>query len=111
MEGSIHNLLLAKIIKGKKGQIIFPSDFKDLANTDIIGQTLSRLVKDGKIIRLAHGIYLYPKQDPTLGILYPSTDEIAQAVAQRDKVRIIPTGIDALNKLGISTQVPMKAGR
>ena len=30
------------------------------------------------------------------------------AIARRDKVRIIPTGVQALNKLGLSTQVPMK---
>jgi hypothetical protein len=34
-------------------------------------------------------------------------EEIAIAIAKRDKARIIPTGIYALNKLGLSTQVPM----
>ena len=60
------------------------------------------------LIRLAHGIYLYPKIDKELGILYPSTEEIAKAIARRDKARIIPTGVYALNRLGLSTQVPMK---
>ena len=80
-----------------------------MANTDAVRQALSRLVKDNVIIRLAHGIYLYPKVDAELGILYPSTDEIVQAIAKRDKLRIIPTGVNALNKLGLSTQVPMKS--
>jgi hypothetical protein len=51
---------------------------------------------------------LYPKVDKELGILFPSTEDIAIAIARRDKVRIIPTGVQALNKLGLSTQVPMK---
>jgi hypothetical protein len=34
--------------------------------------------------------------------------EIAKAIAKRDKVRIVPTGIYALNVLGLSTQVPMQ---
>jgi hypothetical protein len=80
-----------------------------MANTDAVRQALSRLVKDNVLIRLAHGIYLYPKVDAALGILYPSTDDIVQAIAKRDKTRIIPTGINALNKLGLSTQVPMKS--
>jgi hypothetical protein len=42
-----------------------------------------------------------------LGILQPSIEEIALAISKRDKARIIPTGINALNKLGLSTQVPM----
>jgi len=43
-----------------------------------------------------------------LGILYPPIDEIAKAIAKRDKARIIPTGIQALNLRGLSTQVPME---
>lgn len=60
------------------------------------------------LVRLAHGIYLFPKHDPELGILYPSLEEIAEAVAKKEKVRILPTGLHALQKLGFSTQVPMK---
>jgi len=65
----------------------------------------------GTIIRLARGIYCYPKIDKELGlgILYPSLDDIAQAVAKRDRARIVPTGIYALNVLGLSTQVQMNA--
>lgn len=108
MEKSIHNTLLTQILKAKKGRLIFPSDFKGAAGTGAIRQTLSRLVKDGILKRLAHGIYLLPQEDPVLGVLYPSTDDIARAIAKRDKVRIMPAGLNALNKLGISTQVPMK---
>jgi len=63
----------------------------------------------GTILRVARGIYCYPKIDKELGlgILYPSLDEIAQAVAKRDKARIAPTGVYALNVLGLSTQVQM----
>jgi predicted transcriptional regulator of viral defense system len=109
MNTSIHNQVLNKIINGKRGKIIFPSEFKEIASSEAIRQILSRLTKEGMLIRLAHGIYLSPIKDPVLGILHPSTDDIAQVVAQKDKVKIMPTGLNALNKLGISTQVPMKA--
>lgn len=109
MRKSIHNRLLTTILKTKKGKLIFPSDFKNIAGTTAVRQTLSRLTKSNVLKRLAHGIYLYPQEDPILGTLYPSTDVIAQAIARRDKVRIMPTGLNALNKLGLSTQVPMKA--
>ena len=42
-----------------------------------------------------------------LGILYPTFEEIAAAIARRDKAKIVPTGIYALNQLGLSTQLPM----
>ena len=58
-------------------------------------------------LRLAEGIYLYPKIDKKLGlgVLYPSIDTIAK----KDKARIAPTGLYALNRLGLSTQVPANA--
>lgn len=92
-----------------KGRVLFVDDFLDLGSPDSIKKALYRLTNEkGLLIRLAHGIYLYPKTDKELGTLYPSTEEIAKAIARRDKARIIPTGIYALNRLGLSTQVPMK---
>lgn len=93
----------------QKGSVLFVDDFLDLGSPDSIKKALFRLTNEkGVLIRLAHGIYLYPKFDEELGMLYPSTEEIAIAIARRDKARIIPTGIYALNRLGLSTQVPMK---
>lgn len=67
------------------------------------------MYSEGILVRLAHGIYYYPKIDTELGlgILYPSIDEIAKAIAKRDKAKIVPTGAYALNRLGLSTQIPM----
>lgn len=92
-----------------KGTVLFVDDFLDLGSPDSIKKALYRLTNEKSLlVRLAHGIYLFPKTDKELGILYPSTEEIAKAIARRDKARIIPTGVYALNRLGISTQVPMK---
>ena len=43
------------------------------------------------------------------GVLRPSIEDIAYAIAEKDKARIIPSGLTALNKLGLSTQVTMNA--
>lgn len=92
-----------------KGSILFVDDFLDFGSPDSIKKALYRLTNEKNLlIRLAHGVYLYPKTDKELGTLYPSTEEIAKAIARRDKARIIPTGVYALNRLGLSTQVPMK---
>lgn len=102
------NQIDKKIRDNKRGKIFFPSDFSKIGNPDAIRQSLNRLVKRGVIVRLSQGIYLFPKIDKELGRLYPSIDEIAKAIAKRDRARIIPTGLYALNVLGLSTQVPMK---
>ena len=102
------NILTAIKAKGR-GSIFFPSDFTSYGEVKAIGKSLERLTAKGDIIRLARGIYLYPEIDTVLGlgILMPSIEQIAEMIARRDKARIVPTGIYALNKLGISTQVPM----
>ena len=104
---SIHSQLEDKILSLKKGAIVFVSDFAAFGTAENVKKVLLRLEKKQLLVRLAHGIYLYPKIDKELGILYPSTESIAEAIAKRDKIRIIPTGIYALQQLGISTQIPM----
>ncbi len=90
------------------GSVLFVDNFLDYGNPESVKKALLRLKEKKALVRLAHGIYLYPKFDNELGVLYPSTEDIAKAIARRDKARIVSTGIEALNKLGLSTQVPMK---
>ena len=104
---SIHSQLEDKILSLKKGAIVFVSDFAEFGTAENVKKVLLRLEKKQLLVRLAHGIYHYPKLDKELGILYPTTESIAEAIAKRDKIRIIPTGIYALQQLGISTQIPM----
>lgn len=90
------------------GDILFISDFKGKGTEAAIRKSLSRLTKAGKLRRLAHGIYFVPKIDPELGELRPSAEQVAQKIAEKEKVHIYPTGVYALNRLGLSTQVPTK---
>ncbi len=109
MAVSVHERIKQRILKKGRGRIVLVYDFLDFASASTIKKTLSRLAMDEYIIRLGMGVYLYPKHDPEIGILYPSIEEIAAAIAKRDGAKIIPTGTSALQKLGLSTQVPMKA--
>ncbi len=106
---TIEYKILSKIKKAGRGSLFFPDDFVIYGNAKAVNKALERLVEKEEIIRVARGIYNRPKNDPELGILRPSLDEIAQAIARRDRARIIPTGVWALNALGLSTQVPVNA--
>ena len=89
------------------GEILFPDVFDLCGSSDAIRSGLSRMCKDGKLKRFAKGIYYIPQYDKWDGSLRePALDEIAQRIATRDNARIIPSGAHALNKLGLSTQVP-----
>jgi predicted transcriptional regulator of viral defense system len=94
--------------KVNKGEIFFISDFTELGSYEAVRKSLQRLTKDETIERIAKGIYLLPKIHERLGVIYPHAEQIAKAIAKRDKARIIASGSTALNLLGLSTQIPMK---
>jgi hypothetical protein len=105
---SIHQEITDQINALQPGTIVFPTDFRGIGTDDAVRQALSRLTKEGKLDRLAHGIYFLPKIHPTFGKLQPSMEEVAEAVAANEHMRIKPAGAYALNKLGLSTQVPAR---
>ena len=43
-----------------------------------------------------------------IGEVLPTAEEVAQAIAKRDKIRLVPTGAYSLHALGLSTQIPLK---
>lgn len=104
---SIDNKIIAKIKKAKRGSLFFIEDFLNLGTSKAVSKALERLVEKEDLSRVSRGIYSRLRIDPILGTISPTTEEIAEAVRRRDKARIIPTGILALNALGLSTQVPM----
>jgi hypothetical protein len=53
-------------------------------------------------------VYDFPKEHPVLGPLAPSAEDIARALAGRDRTRLQPAGAYAANALGLSEQVPAK---
>jgi hypothetical protein len=108
MRGSISDEIYASLKELQPGSLIFPSDFLHLGSDTAINMALSRLSKEGYIERASKGVYFTSKSDPLLGALHPSLEEVAKAIADKEQIKIRPTGAYALNKLGLSTQVPMK---
>lgn len=109
MTETIEIQVLNAIKQAQRGTIFFVESFLFAGNAKAVNKALERLVAKGEIIRVAQGIYIRPKQSALLGNITPSVEEIAEAIARRDKARIVPTGIFALNALGLSTQVPLNA--
>ena len=111
MEGSFADRVEKSINEEVEGKILFTSNYAELGTPEAVKKALLRLCKRAVIVRLAQGIYYKPRFDKELGLgmLLPSVDDIAQAIAKRDHSRIVPTGDYALNRLGLSTQVPANA--
>ena len=105
---NIDSKVVSRIYGHGRGWVFTPNHFKDLGSRDAVASALKRHKQSGLIRQLARGVYDYPKIDPELGLLEPSTDDIAQALAGRDATRLQPSGAYAANLLGLSTQVPTK---
>ncbi|MCL4482793.1 MAG: DUF6088 family protein [Bacteroidetes bacterium] len=105
---SIEDKVHQRILKVKRGNLLFPEDFHDLGSSEAIRLALHRLEKEKRIARVAQGIYVRPIISQYLGEVLPSAEEVAKGIAKRDRIRIVPTGVYALSALGLSTQVPMK---
>ena len=98
-----------KIKALKSGTIVFIEDFQEYGNPGAVKVALHRLVKKGILASIARGIYAKPMFSKLLNKdIMPSAEEVAIAIAKRDRARILPTGAYAQNALGLSTQVPLR---
>lgn len=98
-----------KVKKLKQGTVVFTEDFQDFGTPGAVKVALHRIVKKGLLFNLARGIYAKPTFSTVLNQeVLPATEEVAKAIAKRDKARILPTGTYAQHKLGLSTQIPLK---
>jgi hypothetical protein len=102
---NIVGTITSNVMNADNGTLFFSNSFPE-HDDEYVGHVMSDLVKSGLIYRIGRGIYLKTAMT-RYGLVYPSVDTIAKAIAERDNADILPTGAMALNILGLSTQVPM----
>jgi hypothetical protein len=101
-------MIVSRIYGSGRGAVFTATQFLDIGSRRTVDVTLHRLVKAGTIRRLTRGLYDYPKQHPDFGVLFPSPEVVAKALAGKDAIRFQPSGAYAANLLGLSEQVPAK---
>jgi predicted transcriptional regulator of viral defense system len=106
MSSNTMNAIRKKIWAKHRGWVFSAKEFAGLGPRTAVDQALSRLQRRGEIRRIARGIYEYPKVHPRIGILSPSPEAVAKAVAARTNSRVMISGAKAANLVGLSTQVP-----
>lgn len=107
MDAEHSNITLRERIEAlPEDSVLFRSDFPEY-HSEFVGETLAELTQKGLLVKLAQGIYAKPRWS-RFGVVLPSVDKIVQAIAVRDNAEVLPSGMTALNVLGLSTQVPMK---
>lgn len=106
---SVPDRIMKRARVAGRGGVFTPSDFLDVATRAAVDQALSRLVKNGKLRRLARGLYDFPKVHPKLGLLSPTPDDVAHALARETGSQVQISGARAANALGLTTQVPARS--
>lgn len=99
----VQKMVLEKIRQMDRGTIFFIDDFIELGSSGAVRIALMELKKQGIILRLARGIYCYPQiRSEYSGFITPTPETIADTLAKKERVRIIPYGDNAAYKLGLT---------
>lgn len=107
MKNSIVNIIKQQIISKGRATFWFVDNFVAIGKNDSVRKALQQLTNEQMLLRICQGVYYYPKIDRELGlgVLMPSKESTALAIAKHAKLKIAPTGAFALNALGITAQV------
>ena len=108
MTNSIYAEIKKRIEIAEVGTVFVTSDFTDIATTTTVRKCLGRQVEEKNIRRILDGVYEKPTYSKLLKEYIPANPErVAYAIARSFHWTIAPCGDVALNKLGLSTQVPV----
>ena len=90
------------------GQPFTSAEFLGVGMRASIDQALSRLVKVGKITRLARGVFVRPELNRFVGEVLPKPEQVAKAIAGATGETIEVNGAEAARRFELSTQVPTR---
>lgn len=108
MSSGIYTEIKKRIELAEEGTVFVTSDFTDIATATTVRKCLGRQVEEKSIRRILNGIYEKPVYSSFLKEYIPvNPDKVAYAIARNFRWTIAPCGDVALNKLGLSTQVPV----
>jgi hypothetical protein len=90
-----------------EGAPIAPKALLHLGKRAAVDQALSRLVARGKLLRARRGMYLRPVES-RFGTRAPSVEKVVEAMAVQSSETIVSSGAAAANRLGLTSQVPVR---
>lgn len=89
-----------------EGGVLSPKEFLHLGGRAAVDQALSRLTKEGKLLRVARGTYVTPVSS-RFGTRAPAPEKVVEALAAQRGEVVTPHGASAANALGLTQQVPI----
>ncbi|MDP9839890.1 hypothetical protein J2T09_004670 [Neorhizobium huautlense] len=100
----------ARIAAGAPSGVWSRADFLDIGTPNAVEKALQRLTNRGEIRRPHRGLYDKPSTSQLTGkMIFPPRASFVDAIARRDKLRILVDGMTAANDLGLTTAVPARS--
>jgi hypothetical protein len=99
--------ILQHAVSLPEGRLLSPKEFLHLGSRAAVDQAFSRLVKAGKLLRVARGTYVAPTSG-RFGTRAPAPAKIVTSIAERSGEIVVPHGASAANVLGLTQQVPIR---
>jgi len=90
-----------------EGGLVSPKEFLHLGGREAVDQTFTRLVRQGKLLRVCRGLYVLTVES-RFGERAPEAEKVLGSLARKSGETIVPHGAAMANSLGLSTQVPIK---
>jgi len=87
---------------------ICPAALLHLGQRAAVNQALSRLARSGRLMRICHGVYMRPIET-RFGQCAPSIEKSLQSLSALWGETIVPSGGNAANWLGLTTQNPVRS--
>lgn len=107
MRAAIASKILEMAKSTPEGATLSAKALLHLGERAAVDQALSRLTREGKLLRVGRGIYASPIQT-RFGTRAPAPEKVVETIAQTRGETIVPSGAAAANALGLTTQVPVK---
>jgi hypothetical protein len=104
---ALAEMILEQSASQPEGSVLTAKEFLHLGKRAAVDQALCRLARAGQLLRIARGQYIRPLSS-RFGAYLPTPERVVEGVAAVTGETIVPSGAVAANRLGLSSQVPVR---
>lgn len=105
---SLPKLIMEHASNSPEGTLLCPNAMLHLGTRSAVDQALSRLARNGRLMRVCQGMYAHPIET-RFGFRPPSVEKVVSSLSVLTGETIVPSGGASANVLGLTTQVPVRA--
>lgn len=105
---SLPKLIMEHASETSEGTLMCPNAMLHLGNRSAVDQALSRLARNGRLIRICQGMYARPVET-RFGFRPPAVEKVVESLSALTGETIVPSGGAFANALGFTTQVPVRS--